>query len=235
MQRRTFLKWSLGAGALTILSAAGWGCSRSGQEADQPLRLAPLPYGTDALEPYLSAETLRFHYDKHHRSYVDNANRLLSGTSLGNQPLVAIMETTFQPKACTQTPLFNNVAQIYNHSFYWNSMKPGGGGEPAGAMADWLAKSFGNYSAFRSTFMDAALQHFASGWTWLVLSEGKLQVVNTPNAVAPIVQNMQPVLVVDDWEHAYYLDYQNRRDRYIEAFLDHLVNWEFAAANLGET
>jgi len=234
MQRRTFLEWSLKAGALTVLTVAGWGCSRNDKDVDHPLRLPSLPYEQDALEPYLSEETLRFHYGKHHQGYVDNANRLLSGTALQNQPLATIMQETFQPKACAQTAIFNNAAQAYNHTFYWNSMKPGGGGKPGGVMADWIAKSFGSYDAFRNTFAESVLQHFASGWTWLVLSDGKLRVVNTTNAVTPLVQNMQPVLVIDDWEHAYYLDYQNRRDRYVDAFLDHLVNWEFAAANLGE-
>jgi Fe-Mn family superoxide dismutase len=188
----------------------------------------------EALEPYLSAETLRIHYSKHHRAYVNNTNRLLGETGIKKLTLVDIIRRNYQPKACAQNPLFNNAAQVYNHSFYWNSMKPKGGGKPVGLMADWVVKSFGNYETFRTVFTESAIKHFASGWTWLVLADGQLKVLSTANAVTPIVLNMQPLLVIDDWEHAYYLDYQNRRDRYVEAFLDHLINWDFAAANLGE-
>jgi Fe-Mn family superoxide dismutase len=234
MQRRTFLKWSLQAGALSLLAMTGWGCSRNDQDSDQPIRLPPLPYRLDALEPYLSAETLSVHYGKHHRAYVNNTNRLLREAGLKKQPLVDILQSSYQPEACVQSALFNNAAQVCNHTFYWNSMKPKGGGTPQGLMADWIAKSFGSYETFRTVFAESALDHFASGWTWLVLTEGRLKVLSTANAVTPIAMHLQPLLVIDDWEHAYYLDYQNRRDCYVEAFLDHLVNWDFAAANLGK-
>ncbi len=232
MQRRAFLKWSLQAGALTALAMTGWGCSRDAQDDDPLIRLPSLPYELDALEPYLSAETLRIHYGRHHRAYVNSTNRLLREAGLKRQPLVDILQGSYQPKACVQSALFNNAAQVCNHTFYWNSMKPKGGGQPRGVMADWITKSFGSYATFRTLFAESARNHFASGWTWLVLAEGRLNVLSTANAVTPFVMDMQPLLVIDDWEHAYYLDYQNRRDRYIEAFLDHLLNWDFAAANL---
>lgn len=233
MQRRTFLKWSLQAGALSVLAMTGWGCSGGDQDSDQSIRLPPLPYSLNALEPYLSAETLSIHYGKHHRAYVDNTNRLVREAGLKKQPLLDILQSSYQPAACVQNALFNNAAQVFNHTFYWNSMKPKGGGAPRGLMADWIAKSFGSYENFRTLFAESALNHFASGWTWLVLTEGRLNVLSTANAATPIVMDMHPLLVIDDWEHAYYLDYRNRRDRYVEAFLDHLVDWNFAAANLG--
>ena len=234
MRRRTFLKWSVKAGLITAVSMAGWGCSRESKDGSQAIRLPPLPYGFDALEPYISEETLRFHYGKHHRGYVDKTNRLLRDTSMQKQPLVNILLNSYQAKSCEQNAVFNNAAQVYNHTFYWNSMKPNGGGKPVGLMAERINKSFGGYDTFRETFTKAAIERFASGWTWLVLKEGALAAVNTANAVTPFVQNMRPLLVIDVWEHAYYLDYHNRRDAYVEAFLDHLINWEFAAANMGE-
>ena len=235
MQRRAFLKWSVGAGMLTALGLAGWGCSRERDNIDRPIRLPTLPYGQDALAPHLSQETLRFHYAKHHRDYVNKANRLVIDTHLEKLALVDIMRQSYRPKACQQNDIFNNAAQVYNHTFYWNSMKPDGGGPPAGLMAEWLDKSFGGYEAFRKEFAAAARHRFASGWTWLVLNQDHLEVLNTANAGSPIVQGMQPLLVLDVWEHAYYLDYQNQRDKYIEAFLDHLVDWGFAVNNLGGT
>lgn len=235
MQRRTFLKWSISVGALTALGMTGWGCSRDQGDAHQTIRLPSLPYKRNALEPYLSAETLRYHYGKHHKGYVNNANHLVADTRMTKLSLVEIMRQAFQPRACQQNAIFNNAAQVYNHTFYWNSMSPGGGGSPDGLMKEWLDKSFGSYKDFREAFLDVARGRFASGWTWLVLKDGKLDVISTANAVSPIVQGVQPLLVLDVWEHAYYLDYKNQRVKYIEAFLDHLVNWEFAANNLGET
>lgn len=234
MQRRTFLKWSIGTGALTALALTGWGCARDDGNGDRPIPLPTLPYAQDALEPHLSEETLRYHYGKHHRGYVDNANRLVRDAGMEKHTLLDIMRQTHQPKACAQSALFNNAAQVFNHTFYWNSMKPEGGGAPDGLMAEWLAKSFGGYDAFRESFIQAALARFASGWVWLVLDQGRLEVMATPNAETPLVQKRQPLLVLDVWEHAYYLDYRNRRGAYVEAFLDHLVNWDFAANNLGE-
>ena len=235
MQRRTFLKWSVGVGALAALEMAGWGCSRDHNTPEHAIRLPSLPYKLNALEPYLSEETLRYHYGKHHEGYVKNANRLVADTRLAKLSLVDIMREAFQPNTCQQNAIFNNAAQVYNHTFYWNSMRPGGGGSPDGRMGEWLNKSFGSYKSFRERFVDVARERFASGWTWLVPNEGNLEVVGTANAVTPIVKGMQPLLVLDVWEHAYYLDYKNQRGKYIEAFLDHLVNWDFAANNLGET
>ena len=235
MQRRTFLKWSLGTGALAALGMVGWGCSRSDRGAAPPFRLPDLPYARTALEPHISAETLRFHYGQHHRGYVERANRLVEGTAHAKRSLLETMRKSHTPEGRAQSPLFNNAAQVFNHTFYWNSMTPEGGGPPQGLMAEWIDKSFGSYPAFRNAFSEAALSQFGSGWIWLVLAEGRLAVQATDNAETPILQGHQPLLVLDVWEHAYYLDYQHRRDRYVDAFLDHLIHWEFAANNLGET
>ena len=235
MQRRTFLKWSLGTGALAALGMVGWGCSRSDRGDAQPFRLPDLPYERTALEPHISAETLRFHYGQHHRGYVARANRLVEGTAHAKRSLLETMRKSHTPEGRAQSPLFNNAAQVFNHTFYWNSMTPEGGGPPQGLMAEWIDKSFGSYPAFRNAFSEAALSQFGSGWIWLVLAEGRLAVQAMDNAETPILQGHQPLLVLDVWEHAYYLDYQHRRDRYVDAFLDHLIHWEFAANNLGET
>lgn len=234
MQRRAFLKWSIGAGTMAALGLTILSCSRSQEDGNQPFRLPSLPYAMDALGPHLSEETLRIHYGKHHRGYVANTNRLVADTNLAKKTLIEIMRQSYQPQACRQSSIFNNAAQVYNHTFYWNSMTPEGGGEPGGLMLEWVDKSFGSYADFRKTFSDKARTQFASGWTWLVLQDGKLQVLNTPNADTPIVHGIEPLLVLDVWEHAYYLDYKNRRDQYIDVFFDHLINWEFAANNLGE-
>jgi Fe-Mn family superoxide dismutase len=234
MQRRSFLKWSLYAGALTTLGLAGFSCSRDPEMADQPFQLPRLPYDLDALEPYLSEKTLKYHYGQHHRGYVGNANRLVSDTSLSKHTLTDVIRKSFQPKASAQNKIFNNTAQVYNHTIYWNSLTPAGGGAPDGLMAEWIDKSFGSYRAFRKIFSTKAHDHFASGWIWLVLNGGKLEVISTTNAETPIVYGMQPLLVLDVWEHAYYLDYQNQRDQYVQAFLDHLINWPFAVNNIGE-
>ena len=234
MKRRDFIRWSLGAGTLVMLEMAGLGCSRDGAGKDLPLKLPPLPYEDDALEPHLSRETIRLHYGKHHRAYVERANRLLDGSGLARQPVEAIMRESFQADTARQTARFNNTAQAYNHAFYWNSMAPDGGGPPAEFMQRWIDDAFGSYQRFRQAFADAANGHFASGWVWLVLSEGRLEIMTTTNAQNPIVLGKLPLLTLDVWEHAYYLDYRNRRDEYVQVFLDHLVNWDFAAANLGE-
>ncbi len=234
MQRRAFLKWSFGAAAMATFGLTPFGCSRDPENSNQPFQLPSLPYALDALEPYISEETLRIHYGKHHRGYVANTNHLVANTSLAKRTLIEIMRQSFEPKACRQSSIFNNTAQVYNHTIYWNSMTPEGGGEPGGLMLEWIEKSFGSFSVFRETFSNKARKQFASGWTWLVLLDGKLQVLTTANAETPIVHGIQPLLVLDVWEHAYYLDYKNRRDQYIDVFFDHLINWEFAANNLGE-
>ena len=234
MKRRDFIRWSIGTGALAMLGVVGLGCTRDRSGEDLPIKLPALPYADDALEPYISRETIGLHYGKHHRGYVERANRLLEGTSLAKRPAEAIIRESYQAGTCDQTALFNSTAQAYNHAFYWNSMKPGGGGPPTEFMQRWIDKSFGRYGNFRKAFADAANGHFASGWTWLVLSEGQLQIMTTTGAQNPMALGKLPLLTLDVWEHAYYVDYRNRRDEYIQAFLDHLLNWEFAAANLGE-
>ena len=187
--------------------------------------LSPLPYGHRALEPYVSGDTLSFHYDRHHAGYVANLNRLAAGTEWENADLDAVA-------AGAEGPIFNNAAQIWNHTFYWNSMSPDGGGAPTGAVGQAVVEAFGSTDEFRRQFADAAVGLFGSGWTWLVADEGGLEIVQTANADLPLRHGRRALLVVDVWEHAYYLDYQNARAAYVEAFLDHLVNWEFAAQNL---
>ena len=186
--------------------------------------LPPLPYEHRALEPYVSADTLSFHYDRHHAGYVANLNRLAAGTEWENADLDAVA-------ASAEGPIFNNAAQIWNHTFYWNSMSPDGGGAPTGAVGEAVVEAFGSTDEFRRQFADAAVGLFGSGWTWLVADESGLEIVQTANADLPLRHGRRALLVVDVWEHAYYLDYQNARAAYVEAFLDHLVNWEFAAQN----
>ena len=187
--------------------------------------LPPLPYEHRALEPYVSADTLSFHYDRHHAGYVANLNRLAAGTEWENAELDAVA-------AGADGAIFNNAAQIWNHTFYWNSMSPDGGGAPTGAVGEAVVEAFGSTDEFRRQFADAAVGLFGSGWTWLVADESGLEIVQTANADLPLRHGRRALLVVDVWEHAYYLDYQNARAAYVEAFLDHLVNWEFAAQNL---
>lgn len=234
MKRREFIRWSLGTSALIMLQMAGLGCSRDNPPTNLPVKFPPLPYKSNALEPHISEETIRLHYGQHHRGYVDRANRLIDGTQYARKPVEAIIRDAYETDKCDQQALFNNTAQAYNHTFFWNSMTPEGGGPPTEFMQRWIEKSFGSYDAFRQTFIDAANGHFASGWVWLVLSEGQLEIMTTTGALNPMALGKLPLLTLDVWEHAYYLDYQNRRGDYVQAFLDHLLNWNFAAANLGE-
>ncbi len=189
-----------------------------------------LPYSAKALEPYMSARTLSFHHGRHHRAYVDACNRLIAGTDLADAPLETIIRRT--AGAADRIAIFNNAAQAWNHAFFWRSMRPKGGGKPQGRLLELIEKSFGSYEAFREAFLDAATSQFGSGWAWLVLDGDRLRVVKTSNADTPIIRGQTPLLVCDVWEHAYYLDYQNRRRDFVEAFLDHLANWEFAATQL---
>jgi Fe-Mn family superoxide dismutase len=193
--------------------------------------LQSLPYPEDALAPVISANTIGFHYGKHHRAYVDNLNKLLEGSDMVGKPLEEIVKATRGD--ATAVALFNNAAQDWNHNFYWNSMRPGGGGAPSGALADRVKDSFGDYTKFRQEFFIAATTQFGSGWAWLTQSANKkLQVVKTANADTPMAQGTTCLLTCDLWEHAYYLDYQNRRADYVNAWLDKLVNWEFASKQL---
>lgn len=194
------------------------------------IELPALPFAQDALEPYVSAETLGFHYGKHHQGYVDNLNKLIEGTAFAGQPLEAIIRETLN--GADKMAIFNNAAQVWNHTFFWNSMKPDGGGKPEGTMLDRIEQSFGDYDVFKKAFIEIAMAQFGSGWVWLVQEGDALKIIKTPNADTPIAHDQTALLTCDVWEHAYYLDYQNRRKDFVEAFLDHLVNWDFAATEL---
>ncbi|MFS8798075.1 MULTISPECIES: superoxide dismutase [unclassified Synechococcus] len=192
--------------------------------------LPALPYPADALKPYMSAETFSYHHGKHHAAYVANLNKLIEGTDLANKSLEEIIKATFGDP--NKAGIFNNAAQVWNHTFFWESMKPGGGGAPTGPIADKINADFGGYDKFAEAFKTAAATQFGSGWAWLVLDNGTLKVTKTPNAENPLVYGQTPLLTLDVWEHAYYLDYQNRRPDFISAYLEHLVNWDAANARL---
>jgi len=194
------------------------------------VQLPPLPYSQEALEPYISARTISFHYGKHHQTYVDNLNKLIAGTPWAGQPLEKVIRETAD--AADKAGIFNNAAQVWNHTFFWQSMKPGGGGKPAGHLMGLMEKSFGSFEEFKKSFTDTALAQFGSGWVWLVQDGNRLKIVKTPNADTPMAHGQTALLTCDVWEHAYYLDYQNRRKDFVQAFLDHLANWEFAASQL---
>ncbi|HHJ39206.1 MAG: superoxide dismutase [Methylothermaceae bacteria B42] len=188
--------------------------------------LPPLPYAMDALEPHISRETLEYHYGKHHQTYVTNINNLIAGTEFENMSLEEII--------CKASgPIFNNAAQVWNHTFYWNSLSPNGGGSATGAVGDAINRDFGSFDSFKEAFTKAAVTLFGSGWAWLVKTpEGKLEIVQTSNAGNPLTEGKTPILTCDVWEHAYYIDYRNARPKYLEAFWN-LVNWDFANQNLG--
>ncbi len=193
--------------------------------------LPTLPYEKDALEPHMSAKTFEFHHGKHHNTYVVNLNGLLDGSDMAGKSLEEIIMATAGDSS--KAGMFNNAAQVWNHTFFWNSMKPGGGGAPSGDLAAKIDEAFGSLDKFKEAFKQAGATQFGSGWAWLVVGDGgKLEVVKTPNAENPMTQGKTPLLTCDVWEHAYYLDYQNRRPDFLAAFLDHLVNWDFAAENL---
>ena len=198
-----------------------------------PFTLTPLPFARDALEPHISAATFDFHHGKHHQAYVNNLNKLVEGTPLAGATLVDIVRDAHGDPG--KTAIFNNAGQVWNHDFFWSSMKPGGGGRPTGAAADVINAAFGGHDAFAEAFTQAATTQFGSGWAWLVLKDGKAEIRKTPNAETPIAEaGATPLLTLDVWEHAYYLDYQNRRPDFIKTYLDHLVNWDFANANLAK-
>ena len=188
------------------------------------IELPALPWAQDALAPHISAETIEYHYGKHHAGYVKKLNAAIEGTDLANKSLVDIIREG--------GGTFNNAAQVWNHTFYWNSIKPGGGGQPSGAVADAINGSFGSYDKFREEFSNAAATQFGSGWAWLVAEGDKLAIKKTPNAETPITTSAKPLLTIDVWEHAYYIDYRNARPDYIKTFLDSLLNWDFANQNL---
>lgn len=199
-------------------------------QTEMAFELPPLPYAGDALEPHISANTLSFHHGKHHQAYVTNLNNLVKDTDLAGKSLEEIIKAVAGD--ASKAGIFNNAAQVWNHTFYWNSMKPNGGGKPTGDIAAKIDADFGSYDKFVEEFKAAGATQFGSGWAWLVLDGGKLKVTKTPNADLPMAHGQTAILTMDVWEHAYYLDFQNRRPDYIATFLDKLVNWDFANANL---
>jgi len=223
--------------ALVTVAAllAACGPSRSGSAgeptatppaAEAPaFKQPPLPWSGDALEPTISSETISFHYGKHQKTYVDVLNKLVAGKPEAAKSLEEIIV------AAPPGPLFNAAAQVWNHTFYWNSLKPKGGGEPTGELAEAVKRDFGTYAKLREELAKAAVGQFGSGWAWLVVDGGKLKVVATGNAENPMKAGQTPLLTIDVWEHAYYIDYRNARAKYVDAVLDNLINWDFAAAN----
>jgi len=192
-------------------------------------KLPKLPYPMDALEPHISTETMEFHYGKHHRGYVDKLNKLIEGTRFEDLPLEQIIVSAREQ---AEIDILNNAAQAWNHAFFWQCLSPKGQSEPVGRIRDLIEDEFGGIDKFKEDFRAAATSQFGSGWTWLVLDSGKLRIMSTTNADSPIGTDMTPLLTLDVWEHAYYLDYRNERARYIDAFLDRLIDWKFALDNV---
>ena len=224
-RRELLLATAAGAAVLTL------GGLPATARAAAPVVLPPLPWADSALAPVISANTIGFHYGKHHQGYVTNLNKLTGGTPFADQSLEQIVRAT--AGKADQAAIFNNAAQVWNHTFYWQSLNPGGGGEPPAALKAKMEASFGSVAACRKELTTAATSQFGSGWAWLVADGDALKVVKTGNAETPLTSGMKPLVTIDVWEHAYYLDYQNRRADYVAAVLDKLVNWEFALANLG--
>ena len=196
------------------------------------IQLPSLPYVESALEPNYSAKTISFHYGKHHKAYVDNLNKLIAGTPIEGKLLEEIILASAGDSS--RVGMFNNSAQVWNHTFFWNCMKPAGGGKPQGDLARRIDATFGSYEKFAEQFKAAAVGRFGSGWAWLVSDGSALKITSTANADTPLASKQTALLTVDVWDHAYYLDYQNRRPDFVQAFLDHLVNWEFVAGNLAK-
>jgi Fe-Mn family superoxide dismutase len=200
-------------------------------KAAGPFTLPKLPWDEAALDPVISARTIQFHYGKHHKAYVDKTNELVAGTKFAGMPLEELVRAAEREK---NQPLFNNAAQVWNHTFFWNCLRPGGS-KPSGDIAARLDKDLGGHDKFAEAFAKAAVGQFGSGWAWLVDKGGKLEIVTTPNAVTPLTGEATPLLTLDVWEHAYYLDYQNRRPDFAKAVIEKLLNWEFAAQNLANS
>ncbi len=228
--RRAFLQFSMAASAIAALPLMRVLAAATTKEHPMPFTLPPLPYAPTALEPHMSAKTFEFHHGKHHNAYVVKLNELIAGTEFEGAKLEDIILKTAGD--ASKAGIFNNAAQIWNHTFFWNSMKPSGGGKPTGELAKKIDADLGGYDKFVDAFKTAATTQFGSGWAWLVLGkDGKLVVTKTPNAETPLTSGATSLLTVDVWEHAYYIDYQNRRPDFVATFLDKLVNWEFAASN----
>jgi Fe-Mn family superoxide dismutase len=234
--KRAFL--AIGGAALALGAAlfVAFGTGRAGSAAGEPAAPAlapaagpfeqpPLPYAKDAMVPWISAETFEYHHGKHQKAYVDILNKLVADKPEAKMSLEEII------MKAAPGPLFNAAAQVWNHTFFWNSLKPKGGGEPTGELAEAIKRDFGSYAKFREEFAKAATGLFGSGWAWLVYDGGKLKVVQTSNADLPMRHGQAALLVIDVWEHAYYIDYRNARAKYVDAVIDHLLNWDFAAAN----
>ena len=194
------------------------------------IQLPDLPYDNDALEPHISARTLEYHHGKHHKGYIDKLNKAIANTAYEDMALDGIIVRSHRT---THDNVYNNAAQAWNHEFLWNSMSPDGGGEPDGVLKEAIERDFGSVDMFRKAFRQAAVGQFGSGWAWLVLEQGILKVLATDNAESPLTSGQRPLLVLDVWEHAYYLDYQNDRGAYVDNFLENLINWEFAATHSG--
>ncbi len=224
MNRRDFLAIGVGTAAVATGFPAIIGKAAA-------FDLAALPYKDDALAPVISATTVGIHYGKHHRGYVDNLNKLAKGSEFES---LSLEQVVLQAAKKKNTAVFNNAAQVWNHNFYWNSLRPNGGGKPGGKLLDKINESFGGWDQFRKSFAETTVSQFGTGWGWLAANKkGKLEIVKTGDADVPMTQGLKPLLTIDVWEHAYYLDYQNRRAAYVDAVIDKLLNWEFAAANLG--
>lgn len=229
MNRRRFLTLSAQAGVLAMFHLAGVSCSKSRTAAARSL--PALPYAPDALAPHIGAQTVALHYEKHHAGYLNKLNQMLQGTSYATLSVEEIVrKTAGDPQTAA---IFNNAAQVFNHTFYWESMSPKGGGAPTGRLLQEIQKAFGSPEGFAEKFAAAANGQFGSGWAWLVKDGDGLAITATSNADTPMAHGQIPLLTLDVWEHAYYLDYQNRRADYVTAWLTHLVDWEFAARNLG--
>lgn len=196
-----------------------------------------LPYEINALEPHISAQTLSYHYDRHHRGYVDKLNGIIANTPLESmelEPIIELARKTTRVSGVAKMDILNNALQAWNHAFLWESMSPNGGGKPDGRLIELIKEQYGDFDTFARLFREEATGLFGSGWVWLVEDRGKLNIVTSGNADSPVCTQLNPLLVIDVWEHAYYLDYQNDRKRYVDTFLSHLVNWRFAASNLQE-
>jgi len=240
LSRRQFFKGALFSSAflspkfLALKSGlnASSGSKSSQEQNPSFFKLPPLPYAENALEPYISTKTIGFHYGKHHQAYVDNINKLVQNTEFAKLSLEDIIKKTADDSS--KASVFNNAGQAWNHTFYWKSMKAGGGGSPGKKLADKISISFGSFDNFKKEFTGAAAALFGSGWVWLVVEGTSLKIVRTGNADNPLTKAQIPLLTIDVWEHAYYLDYQNRRNDYIAAFVDHLINWDFAQENFAK-
>jgi Fe-Mn family superoxide dismutase len=228
--RRGFIGGAVAAG---VGAAASLGASplTAQTRGTMKIELPPLPYADNALAPYISQNTISFHYGKHHKAYVDNTLKMTAGTELADASLEDVIKAAYGKP--DKKGLFNNSAQVWNHTFYWKSLSPKGGGQPTGTLMDRIKTDFGDFAKLKDELSKAAVTQFGSGWAWLVLDGGRLKVEQTANADNPMLAGRTPLLTIDVWEHAYYLDYQNKRPDYVTAVIDKLVNWEFAAQNLG--